>query len=127
MASKKQQEVDSINKQRSISKSKSTNISPPIFDSSIGKSSITEVKKKTNEEALLVNQEKKNNNVEVDPKEDSISRTSSDESSDELVNQVKKKNNGEVDPKEDSISRTSSNESSDESSGKVNKKYKKYK
>ena len=70
---------------------------------------------------------KKKNNGEVDPKEDSISRTSSNESSDELVNQEKKNNNVEVDTKDDSISRTSSNESSDESSGKVNKKYKKYK
>ena len=39
MAAKKQQEVDSINKKISISKSKSTTISPPIFDSSIEKSS----------------------------------------------------------------------------------------
>ena len=58
MAAKKQHEVDSINKRRTLSKSKSTIISPPIFDSSIETSSIPEVKKKSNEEALVVNQEK---------------------------------------------------------------------
>ena len=38
----------------------------------------------------LVNQEKKNNNVEVDTKDDSISRTSSVESSDESSGKVNK-------------------------------------
>ena len=72
MAAKKKHEVDSINKKRTLSKSKSTIISPAIFDSSIETSSIPEVNKKSNEEALVVNQEKKKNNVEVDPKENLI-------------------------------------------------------
>ena len=90
MAAKKQHDVNSINKKITLSKSKSTIISPPIFDSSIETFSISEVKKKNNEEALVVNQEKKNNNVEVDPKKDSISKTSSDESSDESSGIVNK-------------------------------------
>ena len=40
----------------------------------------------------LVNQEKNINNVEVDPEEDSISRTSSDESIDESSGIVNKTN-----------------------------------
>ena len=46
MAARKQQEVDSINQKRSISKSKATTISPPILDSSIDKTIVTEVKEK---------------------------------------------------------------------------------
>ena len=86
MAAKKQHEVDFINKKRT--QSKSTIMSPPISDSTIETSTIPEVKKKSNVEvddfddrdlqkyrakkrslkSLVVNQEKKNNNVEVDPK-----------------------------------------------------------
>ena len=66
MAAKKQEEVDSINKKRYISKSKPINILPPIIDSSNDKSTVT--------------QDNNNNNVEVDSEEDSINRTSFDES-----------------------------------------------
>ena len=46
MAARTQQEVDFINQKRSVSKSKATTISPPIFDSSIDKTIVTEVKEK---------------------------------------------------------------------------------
>ena len=62
--------------------------------------------------ALVVNREKKNNNVEVDQKEDSISKTSSDESSDESSGKVNKKNKNKDDDQEE-------DESSDEYSVKV--------
>ena len=102
MVAKKQQEVDSLNKKISTSKSKSTIISPPIFDSSIDKSIVTEVKGKNSDD--LVNQEKNNNNVEVEPEEDSISRTSSDESIDESSGIVNKKNKNKDDDQEEDSS-----------------------
>ena len=53
-------------------------------------------------------------------KKDTISKTSSDESSDESRGKVNKKNkHKEVDPEEDSISKTTSDEFSDEPSVKV--------
>ena len=97
MAAKKQEEVDIINKKRSISKSKPIIISPPIIDSSSkpiiisppiidssnDKSTVTKLNKNNIDE--LVNQDNNNNNVDVDSEE-----TSYDESIDESSGNDKK-------------------------------------
>ena len=118
MAAKKQEEVDTINKKRSISKSKPIIISPPIIDSLNDKSTVTNLNKNNNDE--LVNEDNNNNNVDVDSEE-----TSSDESIDESRGNDKKTNTNkdgdDEDSEDDSINRTSSDESIDESRGIVKK------
>ena len=88
MAAKKQEDADSINKKKSISKSKPITISPPIIDSSNDKSTVT--------------QDNNNNNVEVDSEEDSINRTSSDKYIDVSSGTVKETKKNKDDDEEDS-------------------------
>ena len=108
------------------SSSKPIFISPPIIDSSIDKSTVTNLNKNNNNELVNeepVNEDNNNNNVDVDSEE-----STSDESNDESCGNDKnlKFNNDDDDDDEDSeddsINRTSSDESIDESRGNDKKK-----
>ena len=114
MAAKKQEEVDTINKKRSISKSKPIIISPPIIDSSNDKSTVTKLNKNNIDE--LVNEDNNNNIVNVDSEETSFDE-SNDESCGNDKNTIFNNDDDEEDSEDDSINRTSSDESIDESCG----------
>ena len=135
---KKQEEVDKINKKWSTTKSKPKIIpppiidssskpifiSPPIIDSSIDKSTVTNLNKNNNNELVNeepVNENNNNNNVDVDS-EDSTFDESNDESCG--IDKNLKFNNDDDDDDEDSdddsINRTTSDESIDESHGNDN-------